>query len=238
MPVAGWAGPGKPGLVTNLTNVPREIFTSGRETAGFIALPVTIDGTLTSWAQNSPYIFVLPAGLLMGRVTSTNKWSNSVIGLSSAPVTVGATTITTDTLTAAELTRRIGASGTFTLTGPATAGGIVGSQVVTYSSISGGTITCTATTLAFVSSSLIGPNDGSQTILSILCGTYGTKDVDQTNVNRIDIFDPFILANGGAATINDLMIINYPADTALRSYIKNALKSGCGGVTFQTDQTG
>ncbi|HUB26091.1 MAG TPA: hypothetical protein VL992_11730 [Tepidisphaeraceae bacterium] len=229
---------GKPGVLLNLTATPREVFYSGREHAQFIAAPVTVDGNLTSCPFNAPYVFEILAGTLMGRVTATNKFSNSVIGLTGAATASGATTVQTDVNTAAEIVRRIGASGTFILTGPPTAGGTVASQTVTYSAVNTttGAITCTATSAAAVTASLIQPTDGSQTILTMVADLYGIKVTDQTNVNRVDVFDPKLLLAGG--TINSQMIVNYPADPSLETYVKAALKAFSGNLTFSDDILG
>ena len=143
---------GKPGVVGNYDSQPREVFYSGREFAQFWAPPVTIDGTNSGNPLNAPYTWLLWAGTLMGRETSSGKYANSVIGLTSAAVASAATSITTDVNTAAEIVRRIGASGTFKLTGPPTTGGTVATQVITYSAVNTttGVITCTATSAAGV----------------------------------------------------------------------------------------
>jgi hypothetical protein len=226
---------GKPGVLLNLTATPREVFYSGRQWAQFIAAPVTVDGNLTSCPFNAPYVFQILAGTLMGRVTATNKFADSVLGLSTSATASGATTVQTDVNTAAEIVRRIGATGTFKLTGPPAANGVVATQVVTYTAVntSTGAITCSATSAAAVTASLIQPTDGSETILTMVADLYGIKVTDQTNVNRVDVFDPQLLLAGG--TINSQMIVNYPADSSLQTYVKAALKTFCGKLTFSDD---
>jgi hypothetical protein len=229
---------GKPGVVGYYDSQPREVFYSGREFAQFWAPPVTIDGTNSSNPLNSPYTWLLWAGMPMGRITATAKYANSILGLSSAAAASGATSITTDVNTAAEIVRRIGANGTFKLTGPPTAGGTVAVQIVTYSAVNTttGVITCTALSAAAVTASLIQPTDGSETILTLLCETDGLQIVDQTHTNRVDVFCGTLLAGGG--TINTGMIVNYPSDSSLKAYVKSALKAMCTGVTFLDDITG
>ncbi|MGA2233323.1 MAG: hypothetical protein ABSH22_20665 [Tepidisphaeraceae bacterium] len=229
---------GKPGVLLNLTATPREVFYSGRERAQFVAVPVTVDGNLTSCPSNAPYVFEILAGTLMGRVTATKKYANSILGLTSSATASGATTIQTDVNTAAEIVRRIGATGTFKLTGPPSAAGTVATQVVTYTAVntSTGAITCSATSAAAVTLSLIQPTDGSDAILTMVTDLYGIKVTDQTNVNRVDVFDPRLLLGGG--TINSQMIVNYPADTSLQAYVKAALKAFSSNVTFSDDITG
>ncbi len=229
---------GKPGMLSTYTATPREIFSANRQFAQFIAAPVTIDGTLSGNALNAPYTWLLYAGTLLGKVTATGKYANSIIGLTSAAYAHGGgsnTTITTDVNTAAEIVRRIGASGTFKLTGPPTSGGTVATQVVTYSAVntSTGAITITALSADAVSGSLIQPTDGSETIVTLLCDAWGTKVVDQLNSTRVDVFDSQLLAAGG--TINTKVIVNYPSDTSLIASIKMALKQTCPGVNFSDD---
>ncbi len=109
---------GKPGVVGNYVSQPREVFYSGREFAQFWAPPLTVDGTLSDNPQNYPYDWLLFAGTLMGRVTATGKYATSVLGQTTVAYTASATSLTTDLNTAREITRRIGASGTFKVTGP------------------------------------------------------------------------------------------------------------------------
>ena len=228
---------GKPGVLLNLTATPREVFYSGRDRAQYIAAPLTVDGNLTSCPSNAPYVFQILAGTLMGKVSATQKYANSILGLTSSAAASGATTLQTDVNTAAEIVRRIGATGTFKLTGPPTAGGTVAVQVVTYSAVNTttGAITCTAIGAAAVTASLIQPTDGSETMLTMVGDLYGIKVTDQTNVNRVDVFDPRLVLAGG--TINSQMIVNYPSDLSLQAYVKAALRAFCGnGLTFNDDQ--
>jgi hypothetical protein len=229
---------GKPGVLGTYTATPRDVFYSGADRAAFIAAPVTVDGNLTSCPSNAPYVFEILAGTLMGRVTSSKKFANSVIGLSSAALTTSATTLQTDVNTAAEIVRRVGGNGTLHLTGPATAGGNVTTQSVTYSAVNAatGNITITATGTAAVAGSLIQPTDGSDAILTMVGDQYGIKVTDQVNVNRVDVFDPKLLLGGG--TINVGMIVNYPSDSSLKAYVKNAIKAFAPGATFSDDVVG
>lgn len=229
---------GKPGVVGFYNSQPREVFYSGRQFAQFWAPPVTVDGTNSSNPLNAPFTWLLFAGTFMGRITATGKYANSVLGLTGAAVASGATSITTDVNTAAEIVRRIGATGTFKLTGPPAASGVVATQVVTYSAVntSTGVITCTATSAAAVTASLIQPTDGSESIITLLCETDGLKIIDLTYTNRVDVFCGTLLAGGG--TINTGMIVNYPADPSLKTFVKSSLRATCPGVTFLDDITG
>jgi hypothetical protein len=229
---------GKPGVVGFFVSQPREVFYSGREFAQFWAPPVTIDGTNSSNPSNAPYTWLLWAGMPLGRITSTGKYANSILGLTAAAAASAATTITTDVNTAAEIVRRFGASGTFKLTGPPASAGTVATQVVTYSAVntSTGVVTVTALSAAAVSGSLIQPTDGSETILTLLCEVDGLQIIDQTHTNRVDVFCGTLLAGGG--TINTGMIVNYPTDPSLKTFVKSSLRTTCPGVTFLDDITG
>jgi hypothetical protein len=229
---------GKPGVVANYDSQPREVFYSGREFAQFFAPPATVDGTNSSNPNNGIYPWLLWAGMPMGRVSSTNKYATSIIGLSTVALTTSATTLQTTAAAATEVQRRIGGSGTLALTGPPAASGAVASSTVTFSAVntSTGAITITATSVAFVSGSLIQPTDGSQAITTLLCETNGLQVVDQLHATRVDVFCGRLLAGGG--TINTGMIVDYPSDPSLKAYVKAAIKSGAPSATFLDDVTG
>ena len=229
---------GKPGVLPSYTATPREVFLANRQFAQFVASPATIDGTLSGNALNAPYSWLLFAGTLLGRVTATGKYANSIIGLTASAYAHSGgsnTTISTDVNTAAEIVRRIGAAGTFKLTGPPTAGGTVATQVVTYSAVntSTGAITVTALSADAVIGSAIQPADGSETIVTVLCDAWGKKVADQLNTSRVDVFDGQLLAAGG--TINTAVIVNYPADASLKAWVKQSIKQTCPGVNFSDD---
>jgi hypothetical protein len=229
---------GKPGILPTYLATPREIFLANRQFAQFLAMPVTIDGTLSGTAANAPNTWVLWAGTLLGRVSATGKYANSIIGLTAAAYAHSGgsnTTLSTDVNTAAEIVRRIGAAGQFKLTGPPTAGGTVATQVVTYSAVnlSTGAITITAGAADAVAGSLIQPTDGSETIVTLLCDAWGAKLADELGATRVDVFDSQLLAAGG--TINTAVVVNYPSDLSLRAWVKAGLKTTCPGVNFSDD---
>jgi hypothetical protein len=113
----------------------------------FLANGVMVDGAKCRDAGNSAdSILTIRPGTLMGKVTSGGRYANSVIGLSTGALTNSGTTLTVSAAVATEIVRRIGASGTFKLTGPPTAAGVVRTVTVTYSAVntSTGDITITA----------------------------------------------------------------------------------------------
>jgi hypothetical protein len=174
----------------------------------------------------------------MGRVSGTNKYATSIIGLSTSALTTSATTLQTTAAAATEVQRRVGNSGTLTLTGPPAASGTVASVTVTFSAVntSTGAITIAATGVAFVTAALIQPTDGSQTISTLLCETNGLQVIDQLHATRVDVLCGRLLAGGG--TINTGYIVDYPSDPSLKAYVKAAIKTGAPSTTFLDDITG
>jgi len=172
----------------------------------------------------------LRPGLLLGVVTASKKLGASIIGASGVLHDTSAVT-TVMTLPAAivtEITRRIGASGTFKITGPPTASGTVVTEVVTYSAIaSSTTLTITATSADFAAGSFIQPNDGSETIKTFLADGYPIKAVDTNAVDR-DI-QPGRYPIAGL--IDSSQLIDWPSDTSLRQWIVDALNA-VGQFTF------
>jgi hypothetical protein len=229
---------GKPGVQsTSYFATPREVFYGNRQFAQFLPLPLTIDGTLSSNAGNAPYTWLLFAGTLMGRETTSRKYRNSVIGLSAGAALATDTLITTDVNTVAEVARLIGVAGgnvQLTFTGPPTPGGVVAATSVTASAATGTTITLTGQIgAAKVIGSLIQPADGSQQILSILCDLWGQKIIDGSNTTRVDVFEAQLWNGGGI--INSQNIVNYPTDVSLIAYIKSSLRVNIADAHFSDD---
>jgi hypothetical protein len=229
---------GKPGVMPGFLAVPREVFAANRQFAQFVAGPVTIDGQNSSNPQNTPYTWVLFAGTPMGRVTATGKYANSILGQTTTAYahTGGtSTSLVTDLNTAAEVVRRLGTAGALKLTGPATAGGTVVTQVVTYSAVNLGTgaITITAAGADAVAGAFLQPADGSEAIVTLLCDAWGVRVADQFGANRVDVFDGQLLAAGG--TVNVAAILNYPTDASLRAWVKAGIRAACPGVNFSDD---
>jgi hypothetical protein len=229
---------GKPGVQQTYAAVPREVFLANRKFAQYLASPVTIDGTLSGNPLNAPFTWLLFAGTVMGRVTATGKYANSILGATTAAYAHSGgsnTSLSTDVNTAAEIVRRLGTSGTLKLTGPPTAGGAVVTQIVSFTGVNTltGIITITAAAADSVAGSFIQPADGSETPVTLICDQWGIKVVDQLNTTRVDVFDPQLLAAGG--TINTATIVNYPADPSLKAWIKSSIKSTCPAVNFSDD---
>lgn len=169
-----------------------------------------IDGTKTrnpfntdlSSTDSTPFRDLWP-GLLMGRVTSTGKWANSCIGLSQAALTTTGTTLSLTAYAAVELVRRVGATGTFKLTGPPTAAGTVRTLTATYSAVntSTGDVTITA----------LGVNEV-QTVNLVTAGTAGNLRLIVPKPDGTLALTPNIAWNATDATL--LSNANTALDTA------------------------
>jgi hypothetical protein len=134
---------GVPGVYAGKAITPRNIFTSNNAAIQVVPSLTIIDGTASRDLGNTP-ASLLRAGLILGKITSTGKFANSIIGLTGEALDADETALTVSAAVAAELSRRIGASGTFKITGPPTTGGTVRTLTATYSGISGTTVTITA----------------------------------------------------------------------------------------------
>jgi hypothetical protein len=135
---------GRPGVGAARTASYRNVFRSGTNIR-FLSGGALIDGTSRDYG-NSDNLFLLRPGLLMGRVTATKKWKPSVFGVTTGALAGGGTSITLSAAQAVELVRRVGATGSITLTGPPAANGTARSSVVPYSAVNTttGVVTITA----------------------------------------------------------------------------------------------
>lgn len=232
-----------PGMQNLYVSQPRDIFYSEADKAQYFSPPPAIDGTASGNAANAPYSWLLWAGQVVGRETSSGKYATSIMGQSTASYTSGATSLTTDVNTAAELVRRVGTSGTFSLIGPPSAAGTVASATVTYSAVnlSTGVITVSNIGANYISGSWIGPTDGSQlsggsSIYTLLAEINGVKVADVLNTTRVDAFTNRLWAGGGI--INTSLIVNYPSDTSMITYLKTKIRAAVPGAAFSDDFTG
>jgi hypothetical protein len=112
----------------------------------FIANGGVVDGTKSRDQGNTDDVALLRPGLLMGKVTTGGKWAPSAFGLTAAAYASG-TSMTLSVAAATELNRRVGASGTFKVTGPPSAAGVVRTTTVTYSAVNTTTGVATITAL-------------------------------------------------------------------------------------------
>ena len=214
-----------PGVQADRTTSQRRVFK--QSTYEMIAGGGIINGATSRDPGNTSDVDKLRAGVLMGLRSSDDQWSPSILGVTTNAEAIGATTIEVSAAVATELARRVGTTGTFRLTGPAVAGGVVASEVVTYSAVNTttGDITVTAIVNAYVAGSLVQPTDGSQTPLSLIPDGFPAKVTDQDGTS-IDIEWPCIPIGG---VIDSSEIINWPSDASLKEWIMNRLNGSHGG---------
>jgi hypothetical protein len=162
-------------------------------------------------AQNTSDLGTLRGGVILGKITSGLEYAPSILGMTSANYTSGGTSLTVTTATAAEIVRRIGTSGTFTLVGAPTASGTVVSATVTFSAVNTGTGVLTITNIGAdkVAGCLVMPTDGSQTPLGMIGTPYGVRVLD-IDGNAVDAFlDEFVVGGIFASE----RVVNWPAAT-------------------------
>src|SRR5438045_3009131 len=188
---------GLPGVGTIKSATPREILSANVHLAQFVPGLRTIDGSKSRDPLNTNDVDVLRAGVLLGKITASSKYAPSILGVLTIAAAGAATSLTVAPAVATEIVRRIGASGTFKLTGPPAAAGVVATQTVTFSAVntSTGVITCTAIGAAVIAGSFLQPTDGSETIISLVANRWGIKVTDQNAANT-DVFEDQLLLSG------------------------------------------
>ena len=226
---------GPPGIAAARKATHRALFLQRSET--FLAQGRLIAGDASRDPGNTPDIGVLRAGLLMGKISSVvnslgtvGYYAPSVIDTLNSAITAGATSLTLATAAGAtELVRRAGATGTFTLTGPPSANGVVQSETVTYSAVNttSGVVTVTATVNAYVAGAFVGPTDGSQTPISFIPDwEYGLQVIDQDGNSVAAVDYPKVPISG---IIKSSQLLPWPTDTSLQAWIKARLNDSGGG---------
>lgn len=223
----GYDVPGLPGIRAAKTASHRRILRQGDYT--FLAGVVNIDGTKARDTGNTGDLDVLRPGLPMGYATSGGLWSNSIMGLTNAAAAVGATSITLTSAAATELNRRVGASGTFKLTGPPSAAGTVVTETVTYSAVNTttGVATVTAITNAFISGSFVQPTDGSERPRSFIPDGFSTiKATDNDGTSLASVEWPTVPVAG---VIDASQLLFWPSDTSLQAWLVARLNDASGG---------
>lgn len=188
----------------------RRIMASGQP----VYLPggITIDGSKSRDPLHTGYLDTLRAGLLIGRISLSRKYAPAVLGRVTAAYD-GSTSLKIGSPTAVEILRRLGATGTFKLTGPPATGGTVRTLTATYSA---------------VSATLTGQNEVQTSVLAV-AGTAGTFRLRVPKADGTKVWTAAIAYNASAATISTAI------DTA------TGVTAGivCTGTTpFSTTNTG
>jgi hypothetical protein len=225
-------GYGLPGVRTERTAAPRKVFWHDAER---VILPtgVIIDGSKSRDPLNTGDVDVLRAGMVMGKITASGKYAPSILGVSTAAYADNDATLSVSVATATELVRRIGTAGNLKFVGPPTAGGTVAVTAVAYTAVNlaTGAITVPDLNLNKVTGSFIMPADGSETPLGIIEDGDGIRvtDIDGANLDT----PCSKLAIGGLLVASQ--ILNYPADAALKAWLKAQLRASTIGFAFDDD---
>lgn len=254
---------GLPQTVVGPSILPRNIFTTATS-AVFKDVPglFILSGSLTRdtgqvAVSSTNTTSLLRAGLLLGKITATGKYRNSIIGSVTTAITAHTTGNETSAIivskgAATEVARLLtatAASVTLTLTGPPGAAGVVAQQSIVATAVPGyttytGTLTITAvTTSAFVAGSIIGPADGAQTPVVPYCDNPFGIDVMDMSGNSIDQPLQRMLIGGDLLTS---MLINTTGadewnagttiDTSVTAWIQGKLQASGKQFTFNTDR--
>jgi hypothetical protein len=216
---------GMPGVSAEKLSKHRVITSDGY--LEFLPGGLIIDGTKTRDPDNPDYPTDLlgqtrlRAGLLMGKVTASGKYANSVLGVTQGAYTSGGTSITVSAAEAVEIVRRIGSSGNLKFIGPPSAAGTVAVITQAFSAVNTttGVITITSLGANLVTGAFIAPTDGSETPLTFLPDGWelplpadGTSDMP---------FDKPPVA-GNLIGSN---LLPWPADTSLRTWVRAGLNT-------------
>ena len=221
---------GRPGIGSSITAQRLGVSRDGH--LGYFPAGGVIEGTKTRDPGNSASsVRSLRPGLLMGIITASQYWANSILGVTTGAYTSGGTSLSVSAATVTELVRRFGSSGTFKLKGAATAGGAITTDTVTYSAASGTTITITNIGANRIAGSFIQPEDGSETPRSFIPDGMNLLIDEDGN----DISFPFIPCSG---ILDQGDLIDWPSDTTLRTFIRESLSTLSGGKFVFADQFG
>ena len=156
----------------------------------FLSNGATVKVTASRDPGNTEDIALLRPGLLMGKITSGGMYAPSALGITTAALTNSGTTVSAAAAVVTELVRRVGATGTFKLTGPPAAAGVVRTLTATYSAASGTSITISA----------LGVNEV-QTVNLVTAGTAGNLRLIVQKVDGTYALTPNIAWSATDATL-------------------------------------
>ena len=184
--------------------------------------------------QATADIGVLRNGLIMGRISTVvnslgavDSYAPSIFGVTTNAEAAGSTAIEASAAVVTEVVRRCGATGTFKLTGPPIASGVVTTETVTYSATSATSFTVTAILNAYIAGSFIQPTDGSETPVTFLPDwDYGLRVLDQDGTSITAVDYPKMPVEG---IVDSSQLINWPTDTSLQDWIVTRLNDNAGG---------
>lgn len=169
----------------------------------------------------------LRAGLLVGKVTASGRYANSIVGAITGAASAAATSVTLSAAQAAELVRRVGATGTLRFVGPPTAGGTVATFTETYSAVNTttGVVTVSGLDADLIAGSFVCDNDGSYLPVTFL--PDGWELIVPEDSTHLPFAQPPIAGNVNAANL-----LPWPSDTALRAWVRSRLNDPTGFGQF------
>ena len=223
---------GTPGVRAATSAIHKAVFKGG--ITSFLPGGKLIDGTKSRDPSNTDLTTNLQAGLVMGKITASGLYAPSILGTTTVANAAGDVIVTVSAAVAVELNRRVGGSGTFKLTGPPAAAGIVNTQVVTYSAVNTttGVITCSALGPAAILGSFVQPSDGSELPLTFLPDGWPTPVANLNGTVQSVIQMPLVPAEG---FVDVTKIINYPTDASLIAWLKARLSAPGQGQYIYSD---
>lgn len=218
--------PGLPRVGTAASATHRIVYKQADWTS-MLAQGRIIDGDQSRDVGNTGDIDVLRAGLLMGKITATDKYAPAFVGAITEAYTSGGTELTVSVAAAVELARLVGQSGTTELVavGPPSAAGTVAATAFTHSAIDTetGVITVTSLGVNKIAGTLIGVNDGRYTPVSVIPDGYGVKVTDVDGTTDLDVQYPALPIAGVIISANLLPV--WPSDASLRAWIRDQLST-------------
>jgi len=218
---------GLPGPGTTYDSDTRVVILSGTE---ILARGVRLTGADSRDPLNTGDVDYLRAGMVLGQNTTTGLYAPACLGVTTvASTNTGSlnTLLTVSAATAVEVVRRVGSTGTLTISGPPSAAGTVATATVTYTAVNTttGVITVSAIGANYIAGSWIGDTDGTQIAGAtgwVLIGNGSpvrVTNADDDSIN-VELAAPVI---GGL--VDSSQIINWPTDTSLIAWVKDQLNS-------------
>lgn len=192
----------------------------------------TIAGACTRDPGNTP-VTRIRAGMMMGVISTVvnslgtvGYYAPSILGVTTNAEATGSTSIQASAAVVTELLRRCGATGTFKLIGPGSAGGTIITETVAYSAASSTNITVTALTNSFIAGSFICPTDGSENPVTFLPNGWPIQAVDGDG-NSVDQMMGHVPIN--AIIDSSELLPAWPSDASLQAWIVSRLSRDGGG---------
>jgi hypothetical protein len=190
-----------------------------------------IDGAKARDPSNAEDTRTLQPGLLMGKVTASGKYANSILGVTAGAYTSGGTSLTVTAAQAVEIARRVGPSGNLYYIGPPSAAGTNAvTGPIAFSAVNTGTGVITTSTLGVnkIAGTLVVAGDGSEVPVTVIPDGWGIA----VPTSDADVDFPQIPTAG---LLRPDMVIHYPTDASLVAWLRASLNRTGGGLFQFTD---